>query len=959
MSRRFAQFGRAAVVVTLTCWTASLAAAPRIANVSLRGLQSGAVSSIVVDGSELGPESQVWFSAPGVKHTIKPGATPQRLEIEFTVEPKVASGIYLLRIASPSGISDPVALAVDALPQVAFTPQVSGSNVAMTGALEGSGVLTATLAGKKGQRVVIEVESRRLGSKLDPVIHLYDARRVQLAWGQALASIAGDARLVATLPADGQYTIEIHDALYRGGSPGFFRMKVGEFQFADLVYPLAIQRNVNATVEFAGTNLPAEARASGVWPSIDGRSQAFEPAPWPDSAPSLSGSRPALVITDHAEMVEPPAGPKLPELSAAPVAVSGRLINVGEQDRYRLPVTPGAKLRFDVRARRAGSPLDAVLSIQNEQGSELAADDDRPGTSDPGLDFTVPADVQAIVVAVRDLQGRGGPDFVYRVSATPIGPDFSLSLADAAFQVPRDGSVLARVKIDRAGYNGPVKLSLPDLPTSVAVALDEIPAGATEAFVTLSAPGLSPAQAITKILGSSTDPALTRAAKVPADTVNTHQPWLRDQVAVAVTTVSPFRLAWDLFSPETKMAVATALPVKFRVDRGEAKGVVRLTLLTTQVTPRKKVKVNNVDQEVDDVDRMLRFQAAPTIAAEQSEIDAKILIPADLAQVTYDLAIQADLLAADGKNVVASVVSPARRLAATTPIALELVSQGPIEVRAGVGPTGKVSGKVQRTNGFSTSVHLTLVGLPKELPAPALDLSGDKTDFEIPIAFPYGSAAGELANVKLVATAQPDPKNDKLLVRSNEIPLALKVVPGEKPAPEKPLAVFEDQVEFLASLTQGGGQASLIADQKYSGLVSIKVTPDQKFNPTLPGLGVKIRERPAPGEFRFLRFAWKKQGGQAICLQLNHDGQWGPAADKPGKFRYHAGPGGECFGASVAVDTNLPAEFVVVTRDLFADFGEFTLNGIALSTVDGEYALFDHIYLGTKPEDFDLVKPKP
>jgi biopolymer transport protein ExbB len=122
-------------------------------------------------------------------------------------------------------------------------------------------------------------------------------------------------------------------------------------------------------------------------------------------------------------------------------------------------------------------------------------------------------------------------------------------------------------------------------------------------------------------------------------------------------------------------------------------------------------------------------------------------------------------------------------------------------------------------------------------------------------------------------------------------------------------------------------------------------------------LGLKIREKPAPGEFRYLRFAWKKQGGQAICLQLNHDGQWGPAGDNPAKFRYHAGPAGELFGGSLGVDANLPAGFTLVTRDLFADFGEFTLTGIALSPVDGEYALFDHIYLGTTPDEFELVKP--
>jgi hypothetical protein len=46
----------------------------------------------------------------------------------------------------------------------------------------------------------------------------------------------------------------------------------------------------------------------------------------------------------------------------------------------------------------------------------------------------------------------------------------------------------------------------------------------------------------------------------------------------------------------------------------------------------------------------------------------------------------------------------------------------------------------------------------------------------------------------------------------------------------------------------------------------------------------------------------------------------------------------------------------VVTRDLFADFGEFTFTGLALSPVDGELALFDHIYLGASSADFDKLK---
>ncbi len=182
------------------------------------------------------------------------------------------------------------------------------------------------------------------------------------------------------------------------------------------------------------------------------------------------------------------------------------------------------------------------------------------------------------------------------------------------------------------------------------------------------------------------------------------------------------------------------------------------------------------------------------------------------------------------------------------------------------------------------------------------------------------------------------------------------MVPGERP-PVEPLAVFEDQPEFIANLNEGSGEATLFTDEKYSGTASVRVTPDQRFIAALPGLGVKIRENPGPGEYRYIRFAWKKQGGKSICLQLNHDGGWGPQGDNPASFRYHSGPGGQCFGASLVLDAALPEDFRVVTRDLFADFGEFTLTGIALSPLDGDVGLFDHIYLGSTVDDFKLVQP--
>lgn len=349
------------------------------------------------------------------------------------------------------------------------------------------------------------------------------------------------------------------------------------------------------------------------------------------------------------------------------------------------------------------------------------------------------------------------------------------------------------------------------------------------------------------------------------------------------------------------------------------------------------------------------------VAADAKQATASIIVPPDLPATEWGLVIAADILASDNKTVLATTTTTALTKKAVVPFSLELASGTDVEAKAGMGETGKLSGKIRRQPGFTKPLVLTLVGLPKEYTSPQATVPPEKDDFEFPVSFPYGNKPGELKDVKLVAQYQPDPKNAALLVRSSPVSLGvIKVVPGEPPPPSQKLAVFEDDEKLVSFLSKGGGQISLETQDKYSGVASVKVTPDQRYNEEVPSLNVKIRENPGPGEYRFLRFAWKKKGGAAICLQLNHDGAWGVGGSgKPGaKFRYHAGSGGECYGASVQVDEKLPDAFVVVTRDLFADFGEFTLTGLALSPVDGEFALFDHLYLARAQADLDPPKPE-
>ena len=190
-------------------------------------------------------------------------------------------------------------------------------------------------------------------------------------------------------------------------------------------------------------------------------------------------------------------------------------------------------------------------------------------------------------------------------------------------------------------------------------------------------------------------------------------------------------------------------------------------------------------------------------AADQNEVAANILVPADLPGIEYDLAIQAELLAADNKTVVASAVATARRMRAVTPIALELASQTPVRLGRDLDPPGKLVGKINRFAGFAQPINLTLTGLPKGMASPALAVPGDKSDFEFPITFPYATPAGDLANVKLVATSQLDAKNPNTIGASGELAVAIKVVGGEKPPTEKPLTIFEDNAEFVTQLAEG------------------------------------------------------------------------------------------------------------------------------------------------------------
>jgi putative heme-binding domain-containing protein len=160
-------------------------------------------------------------------------------------------------------------------------------------------------------------------------------------------------------------------------------------------------------------------------------------------------------------------------------------------------------------------------------------------------------------------------------------------------------------------------------------------------------------------------------------------------------------------------------------------------------------------------------------------------------------------------------------------------------------------------------------------------------------------------------------------------------------APDTSLTLFEDDPAFADALVEGAGTATVTNTDRFTGTAALHVTPLQRYSGSIPGWEYRIVEQPGPGEFRFLRFAWKAPAAEGVMLELAAAGQW-PQAGQPAR-RYFAGRNTTGWQARQLASA-VPREWTVVTVDLWQDAGEFTLTGLAPTAMGGP-AWFDHLEL--------------
>jgi hypothetical protein len=268
-------------------------------------------------------------------------------------------------------------------------------------------------------------------------------------------------------PADGDYTVAIRDAIYRGRQDFVYRVIVGEDAAVQPLLPLPTRWAVPVAL--------------------------FDPAGAPN--PLLAYLQVAGAAPQREEVEPNNTAWDAPRV-ALPQVVLGAVAQGGDTDQYRFDGRAGDEIVAEVYARRLGSPLDALLRVTDAAGRVLAWNDDYEDKgsgllthhADACLTAKLPAD-GAYAVQVSDAQGHGGEAYRYYLRIGPRQPDFALRMTPSSLGVPAGGLTLLTVyALRKDGWNGEIVVTLKDPPAGFALSGARIPAGRDSVRMTLTGP---------------------------------------------------------------------------------------------------------------------------------------------------------------------------------------------------------------------------------------------------------------------------------------------------------------------------------------------------------------------------------------------------------------------------------------------------------------------------------------
>jgi len=471
---------------------------------------------------ELRLETASGLSNPRVFHV---GQLPEYVEKEPNPAPVSGTGV-----AGMAGATSAKHIRAEPIPALEI-----GAGLVINGQIMPGDVDCFRFQARKGRQLVAAAGARQLIPYLadgvpgwfQATLTLYDPNGNELAYDDDYR-FHPDPVLYCEIPHDGEYVLEIKDAIYRGREDFVYRIVLGELPFVTSIFPLGGRVGDQTTVKLTGWNLPANEltldgkdKEPGVIPvsvrkgelarpstgglvsnsvpfALDTLPEYLEKEP-NNPAPILAaGAAGAPVGVAPGRALEIGAGLGAQQVTL-PIIVNGRIEQPGDVDVFRFEGRAGDEIVAEVHARRLDSPLDSVLKLTDSASLQLAFNDDHEDKgagltthhADSLLRIALPAD-GTYYLHISDAQHKGGEAYGYRLRISPPMPDFELRVVPSTINARAGASVPITVyALRKDGFSGEIALSLKDAPSGFALSGGRVPADKDEAKLSLKAPPTS------------------------------------------------------------------------------------------------------------------------------------------------------------------------------------------------------------------------------------------------------------------------------------------------------------------------------------------------------------------------------------------------------------------------------------------------------------------------------------
>ncbi len=542
-------------------------------------------------------EHTIWFEGPVIPlpDSQAQESYPRDCIGQVAIDADAPLGWRRLRVRNSQGVSNWLKFVVGDLPEVveheidgAPLPTAVDTPVTINGRIfPREDVDVWTFQAKKGHTYNCDVMAERLGSPLDSHLIIIDPQGAVIA--ENADHFGKDSRLQFTAIETGTYQVRIHDENFGGLQHYVYRLTITDGPYLESIYPLGGSVGSTVAFELSGQNLIETTVEQKLPEQIEGGDRTF----WSTQLSKLSrlSNGVPLELSSLPELLEQEPAPDNNTMLAVqepvrwPAVLNGRIDRAGDIDAWRFEARKGDSIDFEVHASSLGSTIDSVLTINDDQGKELMANDDREkGQTDSRLVFRAPQD-GLYELRVRDqFANRGGIAFGYRIwmQATETAPDFELQVAQDLLHVPRGVDTKVKVKVVRKnGLNGPINLTLSGLPEDVTVAGTAVAEKKNETDLVFHASDTARIQVTElRIEGTTThgDQSMVRSASFSAKTPSDRP---AESMTLAVSVPTPFKIFGQF---ETKYAARGSTYIRhFSINRGGFTGPIVVGLAERQV----------------------------------------------------------------------------------------------------------------------------------------------------------------------------------------------------------------------------------------------------------------------------------------------------------------------------------------------------------------------------------------